>query len=83
MSNLLSSMNMATRALAVNQQAINVASNNIANMNTEGYSKQRVNLETASNIISIGNNVGRQIKTNAGVQIGSITRYNNEFCSLI
>jgi len=79
MSNLLSSMNMATRALAVNQQAINVASNNIANMNTEGYSKQRVNLETASNIISIGNNVGRQIKTNAGVQIGSITRYNNEY----
>ncbi len=40
----LHSMYNAQRALMVNQAALDIVNNNIANMNTEGYSKQRVEL---------------------------------------
>ena len=36
---LTASMNIARQALNVAQQGINIVSNNVANMNTEGYSK--------------------------------------------
>ena len=37
---------IAKRSLAAHQQALNVTGHNIANANTEGYSRQRVRLET-------------------------------------
>ena len=46
MVSLFSSLNIASGALKVNESAISVVSHNVANMNTEGYSKQRVNLAT-------------------------------------
>jgi len=76
---LSSALNMTARAMTVNQYAMDVVSNNIANMNTDGYSKQRVNLGTATNQIPIGDNVERQIKADHGVQLESVTRYNNQF----
>lgn len=76
---LSGALNISARALTVNQYAMDVVSNNIANMNTEGYSKQRVNLGTLSNLLSIGDNVERQIKSDNGVQLESVTRYNNKF----
>ena len=76
---LSSALNITSRALTVNQYAMDVVSNNIANMNTEGYSKQRVNLGTVTNKISIGESVERQIKADNGVQLESVTRYNNQF----
>jgi len=76
---LSSALNISARALTVNQYAMDVVSNNIANMNTEGYSKQRVNLGTVTNKISIGESVERQIKADNGVQLESVTRYNNQF----
>ena len=76
---LSSALNISSRALTVNQYALDVVSNNIANMNTEGYSKQRVNLGTVTNKISIGESVERQIKADNGVQLDSVTRYNNQF----
>ncbi|MDD4565433.1 MAG: flagellar hook-associated protein FlgK [Eubacteriales bacterium] len=39
----------ASRALAANQANIDVAGNNIANVNTEGYTRQRVDLTSISN----------------------------------
>ncbi len=44
---LNSAFDIARRALRVNLAAINVTGHNIANANTEGYSRQRVELETS------------------------------------
>ncbi len=79
MSSLLSTLGMSSSALGVNQTAISVVSNNIANMNTEGYSKQKVNLGALFLDIPIGNNVASQAKTNAGVEAISIERYTTTF----
>ena len=48
MVSLLSSLNMTANTLSVNEKAISVVSHNVANMNTEGYHKQRVNLQTSN-----------------------------------
>lgn len=79
MANLLSALGMNANTLKVNENAISVVSNNVANINTEGYHKQTVNLATKTNEISIGNSVYRQIDSLAGVQIASVTRSTNTF----
>lgn len=79
MVSLFSSLNMATGALKVNESAISVVSHNVANMNTEGYSKQRVNLATRNIAGAIGNNVEAQIRSNGGVMIANVMRYNDEY----
>ncbi|BBO79823.1 flagellar hook-associated protein 1 [Desulfosarcina ovata subsp. sediminis] len=46
MANIIYGMlNVASTALITQQKALDVTANNIANVNTEGYSRQRVNLE--------------------------------------
>jgi flagellar hook-associated protein 1 FlgK len=49
MSNIYGILNLAGNALMTHQQAINVTGNNIANVNTPGYSRQRVLL--ANNVV--------------------------------
>ncbi|MBU3180667.1 flagellar hook-associated protein FlgK [Clostridium psychrophilum] len=75
MSGLLSTLNVATRGLNAQQTAIDVTSHNIANANTEGYSRQRANMETTSPL-STSSGVG-QIGT--GVQVSSITRIRDSY----
>ena len=79
MASLLSALNMNANSLKVNENAISVVSNNVANMNTIGYHKQTVNLATKTNEIPIGNSVYRQIDSLAGVQIASVTRSTNKY----
>lgn len=79
MVSLLSSMNIAQGALSVNEKAISVVSHNVANMNTEGYHKQRANLETRNISGVIGNNVDNQVRSNGGVKIANILRYNDDY----
>jgi len=79
MVSLFNSLNIASNALSVNQSAISVVSHNVANMNTEGYSKQRANLATRNIAGAIGNNVEAQVRSNGGVMIANIMRYNNEY----
>lgn len=59
MANIYGILNMAGNALLAHQQAINVAGNNIANVNTPGYSRQRLiltsNRPQDSSIGPIGN----------------------------
>jgi len=61
MSSIYGILNMASRALMAHQQSINVTGNNIANVNTPGYSRQRLMLSTSdplhSPIGTIGNGV--------------------------
>ncbi|MBI1749428.1 MAG: flagellar hook-associated protein FlgK [Acidobacteria bacterium] len=54
MSGLFGSMNIALRALLAQQGAISTASNNIANVNTPGYSRQRA-VMTAAPPVNVGN----------------------------
>lgn len=79
MVSLFSSLNITSNALSVNESAISVVSHNIANMNTEGYSKQKVNLATRNIAGAIGDNVENQIRANGGVMIANVMRYTDEY----
>ncbi|HSA05579.1 MAG TPA: flagellar hook-associated protein FlgK [Candidatus Gastranaerophilales bacterium] len=63
----------AQRSLSLNQAAIDLISNNISNMNTPGYSKQRVEIEqlTSGNISNIPQNA---CQDSLGAVISSISR---------
>lgn len=58
----------AVSGLHLNQRALDVTSQNVANVNTDGYSRKTVNQEA---LVIVGQG--------AGVQISSITRTVNEF----
>ncbi len=42
----MSSLNIAARALSTNMSVLQTIGNNIANVNTEGFSRQTVSLST-------------------------------------
>lgn len=69
MSGLFGTLNTSTKGLTVNQAALQTTSHNISNANTEGYSRQRVNMEASSPYTLAG--VG-QLGT--GVNISSVVR---------
>ncbi|MGB3212411.1 MAG: flagellar hook-associated protein FlgK [Desulforhopalus sp.] len=46
MAGLLNALNSARTSLEVNQKSIEIIGNNISNVNTEGYSRQKAELET-------------------------------------
>lgn len=67
------SLNIASRALTTNLAALQVVGNNIANVNTEGYSRQNVALKTS----------GYQERSNGffgqGVEIATVTRNHDAY----
>lgn len=75
---IIGSMNIAKSALNVNQFALNVVSNNIANMNTEGYLKQRVNLVELEGYTPYTSAKGIEIYRGGGVGISDISQYSNQ-----
>lgn len=75
---LIAAMNISRGALNVNQMALNVVSNNVANMNTEGYLKQRVNQVELLGYTPYTSSKGIQIYTGGGVGISSISQYTNQ-----
>lgn len=80
MSGLFSTFGIATRGLEVQQKAIDVTSHNIANANTEGYSRQRATIETTrpSGMPSLNSQSGPgQLGT--GAQISAIERVRDTF----
>ncbi len=66
MADLMGSMSIALGALKNNQEALDVTTNNIANQNTPGYSRQRVNFSEASPI-QYGN-----LQFGSGAQVDNI-----------
>ena len=66
-------LNMGARALLVQQKAIDVTGHNIANVNTPGYSRQRVNMETRQPISFGPGQMG------TGVKAGEIQRIYDRF----
>lgn len=66
-------LNIGTQALQANSAALQTAGNNIANANTQGYSRQRVVLATVPGQFSGGGYIGK------GVTIQTIQRNFSEF----
>lgn len=79
MVSLFNALNISSNALTVNESAISVVSHNVANMNTEGYSKQRVNLATRNISGAIGDSTEAQVRANGGVMIANIMRHNDSY----
>src|SRR5690625_7982964 len=73
-------LEMAKRALSVQQAALYTTGHNISNAHTKGYSRQRVDLHTTLPYPAVGKNrpqIPGQIGT--GVEVGAVTRVRNEF----
>ncbi|MBK8872045.1 MAG: flagellar hook-associated protein FlgK [Elusimicrobia bacterium] len=70
---LLASFDLSTRALRAFQVAIQTISHNISNVNTPGYSRQRVLYSTENSDFDGRFHVGR------GVQVEGVERLRNEF----
>ncbi|MFS0559821.1 flagellar hook-associated protein FlgK [Terribacillus sp. 179-K 1B1 HS] len=80
MGSTFAGLEIARSALFAQQTALYTTSNNIANANTEGYTRQRVNFEQISPYPAAGRNrpqvVGQQ---GTGVEAGSIERIRNSY----
>ncbi len=74
MSGIFSAFNTARGGMFAQQQAISTTSHNIANTNTEGYSRQRVNLQTTPVFFMPG--VGA---IGTGVDVESIIRIRDSY----
>lgn len=74
MSGLFGTLNTATSGLLAQQNALQTIGHNVSNLNTPGYSRQRVDLQTnvAQQVPGVG-----QIGT--GVQVGGISRMTDPF----
>ena len=80
MAGLLGTLNTAKSGMNVSQVAIQTTSHNISNINTPGYSRQRVNQSASSPYSMPGKNSNfgaGQIGT--GAQIDDVTRIRNSF----
>jgi flagellar hook-associated protein 1 len=66
-------MGLGTRAMFANFAALHTIGNNIANANTEGYSRQQANLATAGGQFTGAGFFGR------GVDVATVTRSYDKF----
>ena len=66
-------LNVGARALMANQTALQTAGNNIANVNTPGYSRQSVALQTVPGQFTGAGYIGK------GVEVATIARTYSEF----
>jgi flagellar hook-associated protein 1 FlgK len=76
MTDIYSVLNLAGKALLIQQKAINVTGNNIANVNTPGYSRQKLKLQTSSPLESAVGLMG------SGVEAIGIERVYNRFLGI-
>jgi flagellar hook-associated protein 1 FlgK len=69
MANIIYGMfNVASTALLTQQKALDVTANNIANVNTEGYSRQRVNMEQNEPVRYEGGTLGTGVQAHRYIQ---------------
>jgi flagellar hook-associated protein 1 FlgK len=60
--------NVAKTALTTQQKALDITANNIANVNTEGYSRQRVNMEQNEPVRYEGGTLSTGVQANRVIQ---------------
>lgn len=70
---LISSLYTGASGIYANQTAVDVTGNNISNVNTEGYSREVVNLSSSTTIEQKGLLLG------TGITVGSVTRAGDTF----
>ncbi|MEE4112167.1 MAG: flagellar hook-associated protein FlgK [Desulfobacteraceae bacterium] len=69
MANIIFGMlNVARTALITQQKALDITANNIANVNTEGYSRQRLNMEQNEPVRYEGGTLGTGVRANRTIQ---------------
>ena len=73
MGGLFHTLNIGEQSLYATRQGVDTASHNIANANVEGYSRQRVNIQTRNPNFSHGVVIG------SGSYVKDITRSHNQF----
>lgn len=76
MVNIMHSLYTSVDGLRVNQAGLSVVSNNIANMNTEGFSKQRIEMKSLS--YRSGSTSQLMELQPGGVAIDKVTRYQDD-----
>lgn len=77
MGTLFSTLNIARSGLLASQVQLDIAGHNIANVNTEGFSRQRVDLITRTPITRPFGQIGR------GVSVGNIDRVRDAFLDAV
>ena len=78
--NSFSSINTALSALQAQQRALDTTGHNIANSNTEGYSRQRAELSASRPYTSPGMNMPTTAgQVGQGVQVDNINRLRDDF----
>ena len=73
-----STLNVASRALAAQQKAIEVTSQNVANANTVGYTRQRVEMQSLSSASAYGLQA-REDSLGNGVSADKVIRVRDAF----
>ena len=73
MAGLFGTLNIGRSGMTAAQTAVTTTSHNISNLNTEGYSRQRVNLVTAR-----AESVTGYGQVGSGTLVDSITRIRNK-----
>jgi flagellar hook-associated protein 1 FlgK len=68
MGTITSLMDIAQQALMANQEALNVTSNNVANQNTAGYTREVVNFQSVDAVTLSGATVGSGVTASATSQ---------------
>lgn len=76
---LVSSINIANQALLVNQSAITAVSNNISNVDTEGYSKLNVHLASVVNYTPSAGNALSIANSLSGVELSKVERSTSSY----
>ena len=73
------SFQTAARALAASQAAMDVAGNNISNANTEGYTRQRIDLNAISSSGYTERYSTSRTFVDAGVEVSRISQIRDPF----
>ena len=68
MGTITSLMNIAQQALMADQEALNVTSNNVANQNTAGYTREVVNFQAVYAVTLSGGSFGSGVTASAASQ---------------
>ncbi len=72
---LLASLSVGASGLSINQKGIEVTGNNVANVNTEGYSRQTLEVGSSPTLEMSGQMIG------SGATVSGISRETNSFVS--
>lgn len=78
MASTFSGITTALSSLRAQRQGLDVAGQNIANVNTEGYTRQRADMTAVQGVAAVPTIWAKQDSVGSGVQIGDVERIRDE-----